>query len=188
MSISNYNNYKSSLSTMETQKSTAAQGGLSKSGDEMGMCIVDAESKNIWFIEVTKVVETNGDVSYSGPCIHLYFEKPGVGDATSVIASINTWNGQVYTLYSRCPWLYSSKLRKIEMYGDFSGAVPFTLQKSIKNGTLTPVDDNTLCAFDPGTAKKIAVLPSIIPNKLSVQLFFQANGAASILSTGEAAI
>lgn len=182
MSISNYSNYKSSLSAMETKKSNAAQGGLSKSGKELGMCIVDAEGKNIWFIEVTKVTETNGDVSYSGPCIHLYFEKQGGIDATSVISDMQAWDGQPNTIYSRCPWIYSKNLRKIEMYGNFTRAVPFTLQQSIKNGTLTPVDDNTLYAFDVNVAKKIAVLPYIIPNKLSGKYFFQANGGQSILT------
>lgn len=182
MSISNYSNYKSSLSAMETKKSSAAQGGLTKSGDQIGMCIVDAESKNIWFIEVTKVVETNGDVSYSGPCIHLYFEKQGGIDAASVVSDMQAWDGQPNTLYGRCPWLYSKNLRKIEMYGAFSGAIPFTLQKSIKNGTLTPVDDNTLYAFDSVIAKKIAALPAVIPNKLSGKYFFQAASGQSILT------
>ena len=182
MSITNYSNYKSSLTAMETKKSKAAQGGLTKPGDQFGMCIVDAESKNIWFIEVIKVVETNGDVSYSGPCIHLYFEKPGGIDATSVVSDMQAWDGQPNTICSRCSWLYSKKLRKIEMHGDFFGAVPFTLQKSIKNGTLTPVDDNTLYAFDTTVARKIAVLPSVITNKLSGKYFFQAAGEQSILT------
>jgi len=188
MSISNYSNYKSSLTAMETKKSNAAQGGLTKSGDQFGMCIVDAESKNIWFIEVIKVVETNGDVNYSGPCIHLYFEKPGGIDATSVVSDMQAWDGQPNTLYSRCPWMVGKNLRKIELYGAFSGAIPFTLQKSIKNGTLTPVDDNTLYAFDTTVAKKIAVLPFVIPNKLSGKYFFQAAGGESILTMREIAV
>lgn len=182
MSISNYSNYKYSLSAMETKKSNAAQGGLSKSGDQIGMCIVDAESKNIWFIEVTKVTETNGDVSYSGPCIHLYFEKQGGIDAASVVSDMQAWDGRPNTLYSRCPWMHDKNLRKIELYGGFSAAIPFTLQKSIKNGTLTPVDDNTLYAFDTTVARKIAVLPSAITNKLSGKYFFQAAGGQSILT------
>lgn len=180
MSISNYSNYKSALTTMESNKSTAASGIVSKVSSEVGVCIVDSNGSNVWFIEIDNMTDTNGDISVGGPCIHLYFAKPTGLDASTIVSQMSVWDGNPVSLISRCPWITAGQLRKMEIYGDYNAAIPFTLNKAIKNGTLDPTDDNTIYAFDADFAQKATRLLVCVPNIATGKIFMQAHGDKSI--------
>lgn len=181
MSIANYSNYNNALTATNTDKDRLAGDCISRSGNGVGLCIVDIAGQNIWFIEVDKMNSTNGDIDFSGPCIHLYLSKPTGITAQAVVSAMDAWDTNPANLIGKAPWLLSGELRKIEIFGNYDGSVvPFTLNKAIKNGTLIPSDDNSIYAFDRRVAQKIIYLPHAVVYRTSTKVWLNTSNGPSI--------